>query len=561
MQDSGKPNEVERRDDPLDLKDQDHQSDPTPSPHSDPVEPELLRANSTALREMLTIAIPSVATMTSYTIMGFVDKFMVKDIGDDPVYVAAQSNGAMMVWLMMAYILGMNGVINSFVSQNYGAGKPERGAAYVWNGLWIGLFFYALFMLPMYFIVPHIFGSLHADQPSMIGFETQYAQIMILGGIFVVSTRSIHHYFYGLHRPNVVLISAVFGNLINVILNMVFIFGDQGIPIRDNWFGLHIVAPVAQPIMWIASTLGIEPMGIKGAAIATVIGGAGEFIIPFVLFLSPRYARLFGTRSAWRMSRKCIKDLFRIGVAPGMMFINEMICWAFLMMKLIPMGGKAVGDDPVLHNTVGWIALQYMHLTFMPAMGLSIATQAMVGKAMGMGRPDIAASRARLALIVTVGYMCVCAPMFIIFRHQLIDVFINPDIPPEMRARMIEIGATIMIAAAVFQIFDAIAITTSAALRGAGDTVWPGVATIVLSWLCIPGFGLLLIHVAPELGSTGPWIGAALYIICLGLALRFRFVGGKWKTMTLVEQEQKRTEPIDLDPFDDVLTDPTIGSV
>jgi len=547
MQDTLEPNGVEPRDDGVAA---------APPGKSEP-----LSGNSTALREMLTIAIPSVATMTSYTFMSFADKIMVKEIGPDPTYISAQSNGSMIVWMLMAYILGMNGVINSFVSQNLGAKTPERGAAYAWNGLWVGLVFYITLMLPMLLVLPGVFAKIHAGEGMLVDLETQYAMVMLGGGVFVISARSIHHYFYGMHRPNVVLISALTGNITNLVLNVVLIFGAAGMPIADSWFGHAIVGPITEPISWIASTLGISAMGLKGAAIATVIGGAVEFVIPFALFVSPKYARLFGTRRAWRVSVGCIKDLFKIGVAPGLMFINEMLAWTILMMWLVPKGGEALGDDPVMHNTVGWIALQYMHLSFMPAVGISIATQAMVGKAMGMRRPDIAVARTMLALKVTVGYMGMCALGFVLFRSQLIAVFINDGTDPLERARMIEIGAHIMIAAAVFQIFDAVAITTSAALRGAGDTVWPGVATIVLSWVCIPGFGLAMIHFVPQLGSIGPWIGASLYIIGLGIALSIRFKGGKWKTMSLVDQQKNRDSVVDLDPLDEIPPDPTVGTV
>ena len=514
--------------------------------------------DSGALREMLTIAIPSVATMTSYTIMGFADKFMVKDIGEEPVYIAAQSNGSMFVWMFMAYILGMNGVINSFVSQNLGAKTPERGAAYAWNGLWIGLVYFVLLMVPMYWLMPGLFSmeGMFGNDPQMAALSTDYAQIALLGGVFVIGARSLHHYFYGMHRASVVLVSAIVGNLTNVFVNLLLMFGSEGMPVPDSWLGSYVIGPITEPIASLAGSMGIEAMGIKGAAIGTVLGGAAEFVIPMILFMSPKYARLFGTRKAWKASVKCIKDLFKVGFAPGFMFLNEMACWTILMLWLVPRGGAAVGDDPVLHGTVGWIALQYMHLSFMPAVGISIATQAMVGKAMGMGRPDIAFKRTMLSLKVTLGYMGLCALCFVIFREQLISIFINEGTSAQERARLIEIGVVIMIAAAVFQIFDAVAITLVGALRGAGDTVWPGVVTIILSWVCIPGIGLLMIKMMPQLGSIGPWIGASLYIILLGISLAFRFKGGKWKTMTLVGEA---SESVDIDPFDDVTPDPTIG--
>jgi len=78
--------------------------------------------------------------------------------------------------------------------------------------------------------------------------------------------------------------------------------------------------------------------------------------------------------------------------------------------------------------------------------------------------------------------------------------------------------------------------TLSGALRGAGDTVWPGVATLILSWSLIVGGGLLLVRFAPGLESLGPWIAASSYIIALALAMLARWLSGKWRTMDLLGQ-------------------------
>ncbi len=507
-----------------------------------------------ALREMFVIALPSVATMASHTVMQFADKFMVSRIGPEPVYVSAQSNGGILVWTLCAFMLGMTGVVNSFVSQNYGAGKPERGAAYAWNGLWLGVAYCAVLIVPAILLVPGYFASIHEDQ-TLVALETKYATVMLMGALWILSSRAIHHFFYGLHRPWVVFISAVVANVLNVGLNVMLIFGDQQLVFENaGWIGESVVHPITGAIASLAGTLGIEPMGLVGAAWATVIGSLVEFLIPLALFVSPKYARMFGTLKAWKLSAECLRGLAKVGTVPGLMFVNEIVCWNMLMVWLVPLGGKAMGDDPVLHNTTGWIALQYMHLSFMPAVGLSIACQAMVGKAMGMKRPDIATKRAVLALKITMGYMGLCALVFVVYREQLIGVFIDDATPPDQRAKLIAIGSTVMIAAAVFQLFDALAITTSAALRGAGDTVWPGVATIVLSWTCIVGLGYGLVHFVPSLGSLGPWIGASLYIILLGTVLGVRFGQGKWKLLSLVKEDDRA----DLDPYDDVLPDPTM---
>jgi MATE family multidrug resistance protein len=470
-----------------------------------PREPTLEQIQAHPLREMLAIAAPTVVTMTSYTVMQFIDALMVKSIGPEPVYVAAQGNGGILAWLVMAAVLGLTGVVNSYVSQNLGAGRPREGAAYAWNALWLSAASWILVMLPFALLTPTLYG-LMGHEPDLLRFETQYAQIMLAGGLFTTAARSLGHYFYGMHRPMIVMVSVLAGNLVNVAANYVLIFGHFGAP----------------------------QLGVAGAAVGTVIGSFVELVIPFVIFVGPRYARELGTRAAWRPSRLHLRDICRIGWPGALMFVNEMICWAYLMTWLIPMAAEAAGDDPLVANTAGWIALRYMHLSFMPAVGLSIALTAIVGKCMGMRRPDLARSRTWLGVRVGMAYMALCAVAFLLFRDPLIGLFISAETPPDQRAALIAVGSKVMIAAAIFQLFDALAITLSGALRGAGDTVWPGVATLVLSWVCIVGGGHLTIALAPSLGGVGPWAGASAYIIGLGLALLVRFLQGHWTRMRLV---------------------------
>lgn len=508
-------------------------------------EPSLTMSDSkrAALRDLLVIAAPSVATMTSYTVMQFIDSWMVKSIGPEPIYLAAAGNGGILAWVAMSFLLGVAGVLNGFVSQNLGAGKPRSGVAYTYNALYLGVAYYALIMLPLVLLAPSIFESLQmgvgdgggegagvggADgggeqAAALMALQTGYAQVLLGGSVLVLLSRTLSNFFYGMHRPNVVLVAAVLGNCVNIFMNWVLIFGNLGAP----------------------------ALGVLGAAIATVIGTGVEFAIPLALFWSGRFHREFATRTGWRLDRRRLMELLKVGWPAGLMFANEMICWAYLMSGLVPEAGYAAAiagggteaqaaHESVLSNTAGWIALRYMHLSFMPAVGISIAATALVGKALGAGRADIARSRVRLALALTVAYMGLWALAFVFFREQLIGVFVNEATPPEDRARLIAIGGGVMIAAAVFQMFDAVAIVLTGALRGAGDTVFPGVATIVCSWLCIPALGHLLIWLAPGLGALGPWIGASAYIIVLGVLLTLRYLSGVWATGKLVDRDDEQ---------------------
>lgn len=491
------------------------------------------------LAQMGIIATPVIIVMTSYTVMQLVDSLMVSRIGPDEVYVAAQGNGGMLPYVVMALSLGLCGVINTYVSQNLGAGRPERCAAYGWNGLWLSLVL-AVCMIPLGLAMPFLFAQAdHSEQLRQL--ETSYGQILVAGAFFPMAARAIAHFFYGLHRPTVVMIAVLTGNITNLLCNVVLIFGSAGAP---EGF------PLREVFQSIAGTLGIEPMGLTGAAIGTVIGGSIEFGIPFLVFLSPAFNRRYRTRSVWRPSMPHLKDIFRLGWPGSLMFFNEMFCWAYLMLRLLSKAGAATVSDPAqaeaaatLHTTAGWIALRFMHLSFMPAIGISIAITAIVGRCMGKGRPDLAAKRAWLGMRLTMLYMGLCALVFVLFPEWLIGLYAPSDMPAEQVAELVRVGTAVMIAAAVFQLFDAVAISMVGALRGAGDTVWPGVVTVVLSWTLIIGGGELMLLVFPSLGSLGPWIAASAYIIILGLAVLARFMGGKWKHITLVDRTDVQPVP------------------
>lgn len=513
----------------------------TPSPTAGPPD-----AAPGVLLEMLRIAGPSVATMASYMGMQFCDRLMVKDIGPDPVYLAAHGNAAIATWTLMTFIVGIAGIVSSFVSQHLGAGRPERGAAYAWNMMWLGLGYWLAVLLPGALLAPLVLRTLgHTEQ--LYELELQYAVIGMAGGVFTVWSKGLHNYFFGMHRAGIVLVSAICGNLVNVFLNVVLIFGENGPP--ASW-------PFAELFANLSSGLHIPALGLAGAALATVLGTVVEFSIPFAVFIGPGMAKRYGTREQWRPRLACIKDILKVGWPAGFMMLNELLCWAYLMTYLTGHAAgrafvvagetaEAAARAATMANTAGFAALQWMHLSFMPALGLSIATQAVVGKAVGARDLKGAAARTWLGLRLAVTYMGLCGVAFFFFREGLIGLFINASTPADDADLILHLGMQILLAAAVFQVFDATAITMSAALRGAGDTLWPGVVTILSGWVCLVGVGHALIRFSPELGALGPWIGAGAYFLSLAALLVGRFLGGRWRTIRLTHDDTLHNLPPD----------------
>ncbi len=472
-----------------------------------------------ALREVWFIAWPTVLTMTSYTLMQFMDGLMVAQV--DPLAVAAQGNGGIWSFTPIAFAFGFLTVVNTYVSQNLGAKTPQNGPKYAWASFWFSLVIWLVVLLPFGLCLPWLFGHMHdpatiGNYKELIRLETGYAQILILGAVILMAGKGLHHYFFGLHRPKVVTISALVGNAVNITANYVLIFGEAGIP------------------AWgIPGVPGVPALGLFGAAIGTVIGTLVEVAIPAAIFLGPKMNAELHSRSAWRPAWKPIKDIVKIGWPAALQFGNEIVCWSLFMTVLV---GKFGAD----HMTAGWATLKFMHLSFMPAVGFSVAVTSLVGKYIGAGQPEVASARARLGVGMAMVYMTVCAVIFYVFRYEVIGWFVGgSDVTIEQAERIVTIGAKLMICAAIFQTVDAFGIVYTGGLRGAGDTVWPGIVTIIYSWTFIVAGGWAMTVLWPQLESVGPWIGASVYIIIYGITMSWRFESGRWRSIKLLATPQK----------------------
>ncbi len=469
------------------------------------------------LAELLAIAGPTVATMASYTLMTFTDKWLVSRLG--PVFVGAQGNGGLAAWAPQAMMYGTLQIINTYVSQNMGAGRRDRAAAYVWNGIWLAII-YSLLLQPYALLLPKIFALAEVDARQSI-LAAQYGRVLIYGCGLNMATRALSQFFYGTHQARVVMAAGIIANVVNLFLAAVLVFGNGPIPEGLGMFGRVVGA--------LGHWTNIAPMGIVGSAWGTVIATLVELAIPLVVFLSPKINAQYATRHACSWSWSHIRDIVRLGWHGGAMFANEMVCWGFFMVYLVSHFGKA-------HASAGWIAHQYMSLSFMPAVGISVATTALVGKYIGMGRHDLAEHRFWLSLKFAAGYMGLCGIVFVVFRGPLIGLFIEDGTPPAAASEIVRLGSMMLIATAAFQLFDAGAMVTSGALRGAGDTFFPGVATVIASWGIIVLGGLFMIRQFPSLESISPWIAAATYIFSLCVLLVGRFLTGKWRKIKLLDR-------------------------
>jgi len=174
-----------------------------------------------------------------------------------------------------------------------------------------------------------------------------------------------------------------------------------------------------------------------------------------------------------------------------------------------------------------------MRLAFLPMFGVGQALTALVGRSIGAGEPQRAIRETRIGVLIILAYMGTLSLVYALCGATLVGWFNND---PEV----MDIGRKVMICAAFFQMFDALGITYSCALRGAGETLIPSVFSIVSHWLIVVGAGWYVSVTFPQLGSLGPWLAASGLITLNGLFLWWRWHCRAWMKIKLM-----RTTPGD----------------
>ena len=110
------------------------------------------------------------------------------------------------------------------------------------------------------------------------------------------------------------------------------------------------------------------------------------------------------------------------------------------------------------------------------------------------------------------------------FGGTLIGIF---TIDPEV----VRMGVTLMIFAAIYQLFDAMYIVYYGALRGAGDTFVPGIVTAVLCWGIMVGGGYIVARYFKQLSVAGPWSCRDVYGVILGIRCSIAIlIGANWRS-------------------------------
>jgi MATE family multidrug resistance protein len=454
-------------------------------------------APRSVLREVAVITIPSVVTMSARMLMDVTDFIMIT-IRHDHDGQAALLPAQMILWSFIVLGFGIVMMISTYTSQCLGRGRERECGAYAWQGVYIaGLF--QIGGMAMWLVLPWLMAWLRHD-PHVQALQLAYCNVGVLTIGPAIAAESFASFFNGVHRPKVTMWTVIESIFINALVGWALMFGAFGLP----------------------------ALGIVGAAWGVVAATTYRMLRLGLRMTSRAYDLRFATRHSWRLDAARLWQILRTGVPQAVQWFSDVFVWAFFVNYLV---GTLFGT---LHLTASNIAWTYMRIAFVPIIGVGRGLTTLVGKAIGQGAPYLAMRYTRIANAVTLGFMLTLSLLYVLLRHTMIGLF-NDD------PQIVRIGAVIVICAAVFQLFDGIGIIYGAALRGAGDTLWPAVVQIIGHWVILISGGLAVAKLRPQWGSLGPWVMAAVLIVVLGLALWWRWNRGVWQRIDLFKERAAAT--------------------
>jgi MATE family multidrug resistance protein len=438
-----------------------------------------------SIPEVAVLAYPIVLQTLSDTMMQVVDTAIVGRLGVTEL--GAVGFGGIWLWTVLVIFVGSATGVQTFVAQDFGAGRAQSCGGWVWQGMyalvpaslvWFGLI--AVGFKPLL--------ALLGPSVQLQGFAAQYAHARLCGAPAVVAGVIVTSFFRGRGDTRTPLLATIIANVLNAAAAYGLVFGRFGLP------------------AW----------GVAGAGAATAFANWTYAAMLFTLLLRRPLADAFGT---WPVGPDwgAVGRFLRTSVPIGGQWVLDMVSFALFSSIIARMGDVPIAASQVM--------IQLLALSFMQAFGISIAAGALVGRYIGAAELAAAERSHRSALQLGLGLAAGIAVLFLTAPEFLLRLFTSD-------AGIIGLGRPLLMLAAVFQAIDAVGIIVGGSLRGAGDTRWPFLVQTAFAW-CVRLPLVYLLAVQLHGGLFGAWLGELSYVAVLGATWLLRFRGGAWRAMRI----------------------------
>lgn len=432
------------------------------------------------VRDTLKLALPLIFAELGWMSMSLVDTLMVGRLPDSAVAIGASGLGGTLYHMVGIFGGGLLLGMDTFVAQAHGRKDVKDARHTLVNGMVLAFLVTPALMVAVSFwpALMRRFGI----SLELVGPMQPFLYALNWGTLPLLAYFALRRYLQAVGVAVPITFALISANLVNLVGDWALIYGHLG-------FRAHGIAGSGWSTcfsrLYMALVLAITVVRVESR-------GRLQSGVLFRSLL--RTVRIDVSR---------ILSLLKLGVPAAGQILLEIGAFSAATALCARLGAVQLSGHE--------IALNCAAFTFMVPLGISSAAAVRVGQS--IGRRDMrGAHRAGWsAILLGAGFMTGAGLMFISLHRVLARAF-SPD--PAVAAT----GATLLLVAAAFQLFDGLQVVTTGALRGAGDTSTPMVANFVAYWLIGIPLGYFL-GIRLEWGATGIWIGLCCGLMIIGSAL------------------------------------------
>lgn len=336
---------------------------------------------------ILKMSLPVVLGMMVQVLYNLVDTFFIGQLGDPNQLAAA--NLTTPIFMIMMAIAGIIGTgASSYISRSLGEKDYDRANKTLSTGVAIVIVLGAFVtVLGLFFLSP-LMKALGASE-QVLPFAADYSSILFIGSILIMCNFSMGQLLRSEGAAIPSMTAMALGTLINIILDPVFIFG----------FG----------------------MGMKGAAIATVIGNAGALAYYIFYYASGKSMVKISIKNV-SVDKKIWGQIWGIGTPAS---VSQLLMSVTMMI----LNNLAAAYGDVVVAGMG-VANKIMTIGTFVFMGFAGGCQPLVGFNYGAKNYKRVNEIIRKAMFMTIGIGIVLFAVFSLFANGLISTFANdmPDV-------------------------------------------------------------------------------------------------------------------------------------
>lgn len=438
-----------------------------------------------SVKELWTIAYPLMLSFLSGSLMMFIDRLILAKDSTEAMNAAAMAG--MVCAIFQFGTIGIASIAEVFVGRYNGAKQFFKLGEPVWQMIWFSLMTSVLFIPLAIYGGPYVLSDYHF---ATLG-QPYYKILLLFGSVFPCAA-ALSSFFIGMGKVRLVLFATVLGNILNVLLDILFVFG------------------------WDPYLL---PLRTAGAALATGISQMVQCGLLFVVFLNHRHRNTFGTNQ-WAFKWKPFWDCLRIGVPSALGHMIEITAWAVMMQMMV-----VVSDA---HVTAIAIGQSLYSLVSYGTEGLQKAVTAIAANFMGAKKwnliGQLLGSSTRLLVILA----AISSLPLLFYPEPLLYQFLSTEpAGPETENLYLYLRIVSALVWAYF-IFDGFTWTIAGILTAAGDTKFVMIMNAISAWVfaLIP---LYLVVVVIESSPFFAWVTICFYGLMNAVCFYIRYTCQPWK--------------------------------